>query len=218
MDLIKKVLPLLGKILTWITLSRVLLLALFSAALIISITLFEQRSYLIEIQPEVKTPIPNIRQIELNEELKKALKSFVDKSSLVVFVSVVNTNISVNQRETFFFYTDSIVGNLLYEQVVKDHGRSYLLFTVSELENKQIVDLMNNKFACHPYSETLNMKLAPKGEAITPVICRVALPPFYGSFKGYLTIGISRKISDVEHETIKFESIKLANIIYSKND
>ena len=119
MDLIKKVLPLLGKILTWITLSRVLLLALFSAALIISITLFEQRSYLIDIEPKVKTPIPNIRQIELTEELKKAIKSFVDKSSLVVFVSVVNTNISVNQRETFFFYTDSIMGNLLYEQAEK---------------------------------------------------------------------------------------------------
>ena len=80
MDLIKKVLPLLGKILTWITLSRVLLLALFSAALIISITLFEQRSYLIDIEPKVKTPIPNIRQIELTEELKKAINHLLIKA------------------------------------------------------------------------------------------------------------------------------------------
>ena len=106
MDLLKKVLPSLGKILTWISFTRVLLLALFSAALIISITLFEQRSFLLDVDPKVKTPIPNIREIELNQELKTAIKNLVDKNSLIVFAAVVNTNISINQRETFFFYTD----------------------------------------------------------------------------------------------------------------
>lgn len=217
MDLLKKVLPLLGKILTWISFTRVLLLALFSAALIISITLFEQRSFLLDVDPKIKTPIPNIREIELNQELKTAIKNLVDKNSLIVFAAVVNTNISINQRETFFFYTDSIMGNILYEKSVNEHGKSHLLFTSSEIENKQIVELMNSKFACHPYEETLNMKLSPEGKSIAPIICRVALPPYYGSFKGYVTLGISRKMSESEIENIKFESIKLANTIFAKN-
>lgn len=216
MDLIKKVLPLLGKILTWITFSRVVLMALFCAVLIISITLFEQRSFLINVEPKIKTPVPHIRNVDVSEEIKSQIKSIVDNNSLIVFAAIINTDMSINQRETFYFYTDSIAGNLLYDESIKLHGKSHLLFTSSEIENKQIVDLMNNKFSCHPYAETLNMKIAPKGEAIAPLICRVALPPFYGSFKGFITLGISRKISNLEHENLKFEATKLANAVYSK--
>ena len=214
----KNVPPFISKFVSWISISRVVLVSAFALSLIVSVTLFEQRAFFVDFSDDQYSPEPKIRSLKISDAIYKSMKELVDRSDLIVFSGVVSANLAINQRELVYFYSDSILANVIYEDIVSEYGKVALMFTDNDDENKQMVQLINNKFSCSPYADTANMKLAPKVNSIAPIICRISLPPHYGSFLGYISFGLSRLPNEAEIIQLRAESIKIASRIYQENE
>ena len=214
MDL-KKALPLLDKYFSWATPKRVLMLALTAIVCIVSLTLFEHRSAVSDIFLKTKDPTYTAN-LSLSTETKKHIEDLVTRLEDVNMVLVVAANIRVNQREVIYYYSDDRAVDGIIKNVANSRTVVQPIFSNDEKTNAEMVSVINGEFGCYKNDENSGTIIGPRINAYVPAVCRVSLPPYYGEFSGYITIGLTHLPDPALQNLIRTEAIRLATEIYYK--
>lgn len=220
MDVIKQ-LGNLTKIITWLNLRRVGLLALAALIGLVMLTLYEQRARVVEavqnrnVEVQSRPVKTNVLTVPIDMQTK--IKKIVDDSQIITAVSVLNVDLKLNQRSVIFEYSDSAVITGGWERFYHEHGFTQPIFTTSDKNNSQMVAVINGEFTCVRYDDSVNAALVPETHGVEPMICRISLPPYYGEFSGYLVIGLSKTPTPAERDEIMIAAKALSNEIFLKN-
>lgn len=219
MDTLKNILPKIGNFLSWLSPRKLLTMTLFFIVLIISITVFEQRNLILSAmagEGELMSP-PTTAKIKVPDSMQTALQEYVTNNKKVVSFSVVSSNIRVNQSETVYFFSDNDLLTQLESDSRKNSGSIFPIFTSSETENTQMVAAINGEFACYKYEDTFRFRAVPDASNISPFICAISLPPYYGEFSGYLLFGLKSAPSQTEIDEFRLVGTRFSTEIYTKN-
>lgn len=209
------------KIITWLNLKRVMLLTVAALVGLTLLTMYEQRDKITDAV-ETRDVEINGRPVKTNvivvsPEMQTKIKKLVDDSPLITAISVLNTDLRLNQRTVIYQYADTPVISEAWERFYREHGYIQQIFTTSDKNNTQMVSVINGEFSCVKYEDTLNAALLPENKIAEPVICRISLPPYYGEFSGYLVIALAKVPTPIEQNEVMIQAKSLSNEIFLKN-
>lgn len=148
-------------------------------------------------------------------ETTKAEMVALSKNSLIKLVIVTQVDLQKNLKMRKFLTLNDPAAPML-ESRLKDL-LPQPLFNDDNKNTQQMVAVLNNQFVCNPYSDTVLYKVYPTLDANIPVVCRIAVPPFYGRFVGILTFGLSRTPSSAELDQLRIEASRLSVEIYLRD-
>lgn len=214
MEWIIKQLATAAKVITWLNLKKVFLLALVSLCAILLFAGYENRVRIVE---EVGGQAKVTAKFKVSADLQDRIKTYVNSSSLITTMTVLSADLKINERDIVYRYSDSAVLNELWEKKFRETGTARPIFTKDTQNNSQMVSVVNGEFSCTPYAETVNAGIVPEAAKLTPVICRVSLPPYYGEFSGYITLSLVKVPTDAERGELQLEAKRIANEIFFKN-
>lgn len=218
METLKSILPNLGKFLSWLTPRKLLMVTFFFVAVIVSVTMFEQRSLILSaISSGDGMPLPAPAKIKVPDSLQATIVDYVSNNKKIVFFAVVSSNIRINQSETVYFFSDDELMKQLEADARRNSGSVFPIFTSSQTENSQMVAAINGEFACYKYEETFKNRSVPDGADIAPFVCTISLPPYYGEFSGFLLFGLKSAPLATEIDEFRLAGTRFSTEIYTKN-
>lgn len=152
---------------------------------------------------------------EVSAQSKTQLIKLVSDETLVNMVMVTEIDLQKNRRLPKFWNLASA-----FEPQVRKKVEGMLpqpVFDYDANNTKQMVGVLNNEFVCARFEDTLFYRHFPYLAKEVPVICRIAIPPFYGRFVGILTLGLRQKPTKDEIDSIRIEAARLAVEIYLRD-
>jgi hypothetical protein len=211
----KKALPLIDKFLGWVSIKRVVMLALIIVVCITTQTIFENRAQLSEgIADRGKEHNVFDAPIKLSKNSEEAIKNLVNNHSEILLATVMSVNMRALQRTPVFFYSgDAQVTKMIDGQLSQRTG-TLPIFTHDEKADGEIVGLMNGDFSCVKYSDTVNASIFPSLVGKVKLLCRVGLPPYKGNFSGYISLLVMDLSGPYKEDEIRLELTKVATDIY----
>lgn len=197
-----------------LTFTRVALLALLASIVISLLSVYENRTAIFseffkKARPDV------VLRWDLSNESKAQLKNLT-ANDLIGAISFVDVDLKKNRRLTKFFFLDDPADMAVAEKVITNE-LPQALFDYDKVNTAQMVAMLNNEFLCVPTATTTNVKLFPTLISKYPVQCRLAVPPFFGEFAGYVAVFLRRQPEPNEVDGIRIELNRLAIEIYLRD-
>lgn len=197
-----------------LTFRRVALLALLATITISMLAVFENRSAIFAAVYKTAEPATMVFW-ELSNESRNQLIGLTN-NSLVGSISLVDVDLKKNRRMTKFIHiSDPAVAALATKALTNQLPQA--LFDYDAKNTSQMVAMLNNEFKCDPTADTLNARLFPALVPKYPVTCRIAVPPFFGEFAGYITVLLIRQPTANEFDSLKIEMNRLAIETYLRD-
>lgn len=197
-----------------ITLERLALMTLLSVSLVAVFTAFEFRTTIFA-RFFKETAAPTEVSWVISDESKAQLVRLTTHNPIGA-VTVVDVDLHKNRRTIKYMYgTDA--STVQYATDTQMLGRSSALFDFDQKNTIQMVAMLNNEFKCYLTSDTTSAKVMPGREKIYPHLCRLAVPPYFGEFAGYITILLTRKPTNLELDSIKIEVNRVAIEMYLRD-
>lgn len=150
----------------------------------------------------------------VGEESKFELVKLVSNSQLVKLAVVNSVDLQLNRQEAKYWFVD-IDSNITLPDVSTILPQQ--VFDSNQTNTDHMVAVLGNEFVCSSTKNTIYEKYFGEIDKEIPVICRLAIPPFYGRFVGILTFGLSRIPDESEKDSLKLEASRLAVEIYLKD-
>lgn len=201
------------KIISWLSIRKVLLLALFCFVALVGFTAYEERTKLARVIMRGDAPIV-MKRFPISDDVATQIR-LLTGSPLISMIIVYAADLQLNERVIIYRYSDNQFLTELWDKHLSEYGTSHPVFTRDDVSNAHMVSIVNGEFSCRKYSTTINKFLVPK--APVPLVCFVSLPPFYGAFAGYLEISLTRIPTEIERQSIEIEMKRLSNDIFFKN-
>lgn len=214
MDLLLKYLNGLVNVISWLNLRKVLLLALASLATLICYTAYEERTRILTALSADLSPRHEMQKFNISDDIAIEIR-YMTRLPIVSMVAVYAADLQINERMIAYRYADDPYLTDLWDKQIATAGNSLPLFTHNTKVNALVVSIINGQFSCHPYQDTMNREILRNDR--TPVLCFVSLPPYYGSFSGYVEVSLARVPTTLEQQTIEIEIKRLSNDIFFKN-
>lgn len=201
------------KSLTW---TKLIQLTLFLVIIGLALALYETREYLHEF-----TRYPRISQYStpvysIGKETKEEISTIVTRSELIVSIAVSTVDFQKNTRHVIYRNTDSRELNELYE-TNKLITTEIPLFNDDIINNGRMVDLINGEFVCYPYPSSVDAIMNPKTSKYAHTMCSNGIPPFYGMFRGVVSIITSRAPTVTELAQLRELIRNLSSKIYERD-
>ena len=212
----EKVLTFIEDIIDTLTFRRVALVALLTVIGLSLYALYENRQAIVEniVNQEAATgskdPVPT--SWLLSEGSKLAMQTLA-KSTAVSFIAVTDVDLKKNRRLVQYYYVDDPSIKLSGE-ALRALGLPQAVFDYDAKNTAQMVAILSNEFKCDAFRDTIFFRYAPELENQIPKICRLAIPPFVGSFAGFITVGMDTASSKTELDSIRLEVSRIAVDIY----
>jgi hypothetical protein len=143
------------------------------------------------------------------------LTNLVKTGKLVKLVLLTQVDLRKNKRTPSFWYLDDPQVSMIKQKVANMLPTA--VFDSDEKNTQQIVAVLNNTFVCTKYEDTVFMRYFPELKASTPIICRIAVPPFYGRFVGILTFGLRAEPTPAQLDALRIEAARLSIQIYLRD-
>jgi hypothetical protein len=146
---------------------------------------------------------------------QRALTDLVIKNPSINMILVTEIDLQKNRRLPRFWYVES-----KFEPQIRAKVATLLpqpVFDTDQKNTQQIISVLNNEFSCTRTPDTVFGKIFPFVVSEIQVICRLAVPPFYGRFVGILTIGVNSQLTKSELEAIRLELARLSTEIYIRD-
>jgi hypothetical protein len=211
---IDKITEFLEEMIDLLTFTRVALLFILISVSIGMLAIFENRAAVfttIYQSAAEKTYDPWV----LSDQSKKVLVNLTD-DPLIGGLILTDVDLKKNQRMTKFFYVkDKAVQHFVAPIVTGALPQP--LFDRGQKNTEQMVAMLNNEFKCVPAVDTTTAKFVPGFDKMFSTVCRVAVPPFFGEFIGYLSIGLVRPLKDNEYDALRIEATRIAVEIYMRD-
>lgn len=197
-----------------LTFRRVALLALLATLTITMLAVFENRSAIFAAIYKNTEPATMVKW-DLSNDSRNQLIGLT-KSDLVGSVSLVDVDLKKNRRITKFIHvTDPVVSEAIGKTLASQLPQA--LFDYDAKNTAQMVAMLNNEFKCVPTVDTLNARLFPTLVPKYPTTCRIAVPPFFGEFAGYITVLLTREPTAMEYDGLKIEMNRIAIETYLRD-
>jgi len=180
-------------------------------------TLYENRSSVFQVSYQYITGDAEAKPgWSITDETKEQLTSFVKKVELVNMAMIVEVDLRRNTRAPRFFYAeDPEVSKIVQAELTALLPQA--VFDMDSRNTKQMVSVLQNEFSCVKFQETVYERFVPGLGKKIPVICRIAIPPFYNKFAGYITIGLSQNPTPYEVDSLRIEASRMAVEIYLRD-
>ena len=127
-------------------------------------------------------------QIKDHDQLLPLANSLV-KDVNAVGIIVHKVNLATNSRTTVLAIANG-------ERNHKLEGLTVSLFAASPARNADIVSMLNNEVACHPFESSSQVGEWAKSVGVT-YMCRASIPNEIGKFAGYVAVGFKEEPRDL---------------------
>jgi hypothetical protein len=151
----------------------------------------------------------------ISDETQKQLNNFVTSVDLVNFVTVVEVDLKKNVRWPRYVFFDDTEGQQTKDQILGVLPQS--MFDYDQKNTTQMVSVLQNEFTCVRLQDTNYQRTVPNLAKKVPIICRIAIPPFYNKFAGYIDIGLNQAPTKYELDSLRIEATRLAVEIYLRD-
>lgn len=150
----------------------------------------------------------------VGEESKIELAKLVSNSQLVKLAVVNSVDLQLNRQEVKFWFAD-IDSNIALPDVSTILPQQ--VFDNNQTNTDHMVAVLGNDFVCSSSKNTIYEKYFDDANKEIPIICRLAIPPFYGRFVGILAFGLQHLPDPLEKNSLKLEASRLAVEIYLRD-
>jgi hypothetical protein len=197
-----------------LTFRRVALLCLLSSILIVVYTVFENRAAVFATIYRNSNTSTAIEWTLSNES--KAELTNLTKTGLVGAVLLSDVDLKKNRKTIKYTY---IVDKSLATAAapILSTLLPQALFDYDSKNTDQMVAMLNNEFICSQTKDTSYVRFLPDLPRKLPVICRIAVPPFFGEFAGFISIGLNRQPTPSEFDALKIEMNRTAIELYLRD-
>ncbi len=213
MDFLLKLIANASKFVMWASIKKVLMLSVVCLVALIGFTVFEERGQIQPLFSRQPEPVA-LRRFAVTDDLATRIRSLVN-STAVSMVVVYAADLQLNERVAMYRFSDNPLLSEMWDKYVLEFGASHPVFTKDDASNVLMVTIVNGEFSCHKYSDTINRLLVPN--APVTHVCYISLPPYYGSFAGFLEVSMTRAPTAVEEQSLSLEMKRLSNDIFFKN-
>lgn len=198
-----------------LTLKRIFTV-LLAGLLITTLTLmYENRQQIFEGAVAYATNKKAEEAWVVTTETQASLNNLIKSTPIVKFAMITEVDLQKNKRVPLFWVLDDpneafirAKANTLLPQAVFDYDAK---------NTQQMVAILNNEFVCAKFQDTVYQRFFPDLGKRMPIVCRLAIPPFYGRFVGILTIGLSAIPTKEENDSVRLEASRLAVEIYLRD-
>jgi hypothetical protein len=195
-----------------LTFRRVALLTLLGAIFISLFAIFEHRDSLFAAAyKQIHSNNAIIWGISIDSKNDVAqLARF--GSGLVSAVSVTDVDLRKNRKALKYFTSANPEIEALV-RTIPETTHPISLFDYDQKNIEQMVSMLNNEFVCVNVADVdSRIKFFDKFKVQS--VCRIAVPPYFGEFAGFITIYLSRIPTFDEVESLKMEAAKTSIQIY----
>jgi hypothetical protein len=210
-----KIISFLEEMIDALTFRRVALLTLLATVAIVILALFENRTAVFAAvykQTEEQTAI----SWTLSNESKNQMIALAQPKGLVGIMILTDVDLKKNRRSPKFLYVADPTDSTKI-RATADRTLPQALFDYDSKNTEQMVAMLNNEFKCVPTTDTNYVRFFPELVGKYPVACRIAVPPFFGEFAGYITAVLTRKPTDSEYDALKIEMNRIAIETYLRD-
>lgn len=199
-----------------LTFRRVALLALLATITISLLAVFENRNAVFAMVYKTAEEQTSVAWILSNESKNQMIALTSSDTNLVGAVMLSDVDLKKNRRvPKFLFIKDKTDSDRIQPVVAKLLPQA--LFDYDSRNTEQMVAMLNNEFKCVPIAETHYVRFFPDLGAHYPYVCRIAVPPFFGEFAGYITTFLVRKPQAAEYDSLKIEMNRIAIETYLRD-
>lgn len=211
-----KIVAFLEDMIDTLTFKRVALLSLLAIISIALLTLFENRAATFSALYKTAESTTAI-EWDLSDESKNQLQSLIPGTQgLIGVVILTDVDLKKNRRKTKYIHiVDQSLSTVILPVASKLLPQA--LFDYDAKNTEQMVAMLNNEFLCVPSEDTVNARFFPTLTKNLPVTCRIAVPPFFGEFAGYITVILTRKPKAGEYDAMKIEINRIAIELYLRD-
>lgn len=202
-----------------LTFKRVALLALLGILSLCLLFIYENRVPIIQKTMSYLTS-QAVAQIEpptgwsLSSGSKASLDSLL-KSGNVNAVIVSEVDLKRNSRTVRYSnFSDDVTRNADYQTLLYRETRPHSVFDYNAKNTAQMVAVLANEFRCDNFTDTNLYIAAPNMASDITTICRLAIPPFVGTFVGFIAVGLNQKLTQSELDSVRLELSRIAVEIY----
>lgn len=160
----------------------------------------------------ITTPVAAVGDWTLSEASKQSLMNLAKATSVRVVV-LSDVDLKKNRRTVrYYFIEDNSIQ--LQPLALQALALPLPVFDYDAKNTEQMIAVLSNDFRCDAFADTVYNRFAPYLSGEIPMICRLAVPPFVGTFVGFVTVGVAPGTSPSELETIRLEVSRIAVEIY----
>ena len=212
----EKVLTFIEDLIDTLTFKRVGLIALLTVIGLSLFALYENRQSIVEnlVHKDTSSAAidPTPADWSLSDASKTALQNLA-KTTAVSFIAITDVDLKKNRKVVRYYYIDD--SNIkLSSEALRAIGLPQAVFDYDAKNTAQMVSVLSNEFKCNSFKDTIYFRYAPEFEDAMPSICRLAIPPFVGSFIGFITVGLANAATSAELDSIRLEVSRIAVDIY----
>lgn len=212
----EKLLGFIESIIGTLTFRTVSLVALLIAVGLVLFALYENRTQIVTKFTQPKATISESQAAPpawiLSEGSKQSLISLA-KATNVGMIVLSDVDLKKNRRNVRYYYIDDPTVKL-EPPVLQALALPLPVFDYDAKNTEQMIAVLSNDFRCDKYQDTVYFRFAPELADKFPTICRLAVPPFVGTFVGFITVGVTGEVGNTNLETIRLEVSRIAVEIY----
>lgn len=212
----EKIIAFLEDMIDALTFRRVALLALLATITICLLAVFENRNAVFATVYKQAEEQTSVAWVLSNESKNQMIALSAPEKNLVGGTMLSDVDLKKNRRTPKFLYIkDKADSDRILPVTSKILPQA--LFDYDPRNTEQMVAMLNNEFKCVPTSETHYIRFFPELATKYPVACRIAVPPFFGEFAGYITTFLIRKPTAAEYDSLKIEMNRIAIETYLRD-
>lgn len=188
------------------------LFALFALCfvMLVGFTMWSERTQVMDyVISKISTSTPTW---EVSQQTKDIIISETNKNSSISWVAINELDLGANAKRLKYWYNDN--PDVYNKLNTKFDTNTSAIFDFEQRHTDQMVGVLQNQFICVPFPDTNLKQSVPELGEQTQIVCRIAIPPFYGRFVGVLTIGIRGEYSETTMFQAKTMATSIATNIY----
>lgn len=198
-----------------LTLTRIFHVMLFGLLLTLTTLIFENRVMLFDLSLSAVSNNNAETSFTLSTPSKRTLEDFIKREPLVNYALVSEVDLKQNRRTPLYWIADAAIDPTTSKRL--DAVTPTAMFDYDANNTAQMVSVLNNEFVCAKYQDTSLARTTPELGDVMPVVCRIAIPPFYGRFVGILTFGLQSHPTKSELDSLRIEASRIAVELYLRD-
>ena len=211
----EKLLKFISQILDLLTFKLVGLLALLTLVMLTMWTTYEQRAVIFSSIYNKYIFAEDYDTWSLSEKSIEKLKSLTNNENVGAVV-VTDVILRQNLRSAKYYYVKDPELRKQILAIDQKYMGAGPLFTKNQQNTVRVLGILNREFSCVATSQTVYAK-TPLLSDNFPYMCSLSIPNGPGEFVGYVSVGLTKIVSEDELTGIKLEMARIINDVYFRD-
>lgn len=200
-----------------LTIKRIFTTLLFGLLATFTMILYENRDIIFHRVYSTVIGETQPSSWSVGEETKQQMLKFVSNDPNVNLLMITEMDLQKNRRLPRFWHIETSPTTSKQFLLKIEKLLPQPVFDYDAKNTAQLVSVLNNEFVCSRSSDTIFQRVFPFITKEVPIICRLAVPPFYGRFVGIITVGLSTYPTKTELDALRLEIARYAVEVYLRD-